>query len=219
MLTLCQQTSNLAWLGNVILVLSRTGLRISEAAALRWSDVDFARNIIKVTNDRDARRLKGLPRRRTKNRRDRWFPIHDELRPVLRRLPHLPDGRVLHGPRGALKADRVRTILIERVIRPLADRFPSPLGEPGFRDGRLHSFRHFFCSRCATEGIPQLTVQEWLGHSSSEMIRTYYHLHNEDAQRAMKKIRFAGAVDGNGAAEPPPEESEVPTGQATCEAS
>jgi integrase len=37
----CQATIGLMWLGNVIMALACTGMRISELAGLRWSDIDF----------------------------------------------------------------------------------------------------------------------------------------------------------------------------------
>ena len=88
-------------------------------------------------------------------------------------MPGTRDGVIFHGPRsGAIKADTVRTILIREVLTPLAGRFPSP-GVVGFRDGRLHSFRHYFCSVAANSGVPELAVMSWLGHSASAMVQHY----------------------------------------------
>ncbi|MBC8115475.1 MAG: tyrosine-type recombinase/integrase [Candidatus Saccharimonas sp.] len=67
--------------------------------------------------------------------------------------------------------------------------FPTKDGAvTGFIDGRLHSFRHYFCSICADSGVPEQTLMTWLGHRSSKMIRRYYHLHDEASQQAMKKF-------------------------------
>lgn len=210
MLEHCRQVPGLTWLADVIAVLSHTGLRISEAATLRWTDVDFAHGRISVTNDRSPKRA-ATDRRHTKNRRDRWFPIHARLRPVLERLPRTPDGRVLHGPRGGtLKPDTVRNILVTDVIAPLKARFPSHDGELGFEHGRLHSFRHFFCSRCANDGVPERILMNWLGHNDSAMIRIYYHLQDQDAQRRMQQIEFTGPVGGSVVADGGPIVSEAP---------
>lgn len=113
-------------------------------------------------------------------------------------LPRNRDGLIFHGPRGGLlKPDVVRTILIRDVLTPLAKRFPTPAGEIGFRDGRLHSFRHYFC---ANSGVPEQVVMEWLGHSHSAMVRHYYHLHNDEAQRQMKRLNFVQGAGGADAA-------------------
>ncbi len=86
--------------------------------------------------------------------------------------------------------------LIREVIDPLAKKFPIPDGERGFRDGRVHSFRHAFCSNCANNGVPERMLMGWLGHANSEMIRHYYHLHNEESQRRMNDLDFLGGAGG-----------------------
>jgi integrase len=97
---------------------------------------------------------------------------------------------------GTIRPDKVRTALIRDVLKPLADRFVGHAGERGFLDGRLHSFRHYFCGRCARDGVPEQTVMVWLGHQDSRMVRHYYQLHDEDAQRQMNKLK---SVDDAGA--------------------
>ena len=85
---------------------------------------------------------------------------------------------------GVLRPDNVRWVLIKQVIEPLANQFPSEKEEIGFKDGRLHSLRHFFCSVCAHSQIPEQVVMRWLGHRDSKMVRRYYHLHDEESQRS-----------------------------------
>ncbi len=131
------------WLRQVLICLAATGLRISELASLRWSDVDFGKGFIETTK----KGKNGLEKRTTKSGRDRTFPIQEMLGELLRTMPQHPDGRVFHGPLdGKIKADTVRRILIRDVLTPLAPQFPAPPDQRGFIDGRLHSFRHYFCS-------------------------------------------------------------------------
>jgi integrase len=109
-----------------------------------------------------------------------------------------PDGFVFHGPRGGrLKPDTLRQVLIREVLTQLRARFPPPGGQAGFADGRLHSFRHFFCSACANNGVPEQVVMAWLGHRDSTMVRHYYHLHDEEAQRQMGRLKFLGEAGGD----------------------
>ncbi|WP_296457480.1 tyrosine-type recombinase/integrase [Rubinisphaera sp.] len=99
--------------------------------------------------------------------------------------------RVFHGSRGGkIKPDVVRTVLIRDLLKPLADRFPSPDGEVGFIDGRLHSFRHYFCSVCANNNIPERILMDWLGHKDSKMISRYYHLNEKTSTEQMSKIQI-----------------------------
>ncbi|HVK13341.1 MAG TPA: site-specific integrase [Gemmataceae bacterium] len=200
-LTHCRAAADLQWMGDVFTALVTTGLRISELAALRWSDIDFATNVIRLTDESGGRRTEGRRRRQTKSGRGRTLPINADLKAVLDALTEAKDGLVFHGPRGGvLKPDTVRNVLIRDVLGPLSDRFPTPAGEVGFVDGRLHSCRHYFASQCAAEGLSEQTVMAWLGHRDSKMARHYFHLPNETAQRHMGRLRLLGDAGGAGAA-------------------
>jgi integrase len=194
MVRLCRESEDLGWLADVLTALACTGLRISELAALRRSDVDREKNLITLTDDSTrGRRKAGQQARQTKSGRSRSFPIHGDLLEVLDGLTPATDGLVFHGPRGGrLKPDTLRQVLIREVLAPLQERFATPHGESGFADGRLHSFRHFFCSACASSGVPERVVMEWLGHSDSKMVRHYFHLHDDEAQRQMQRLNFVG---------------------------
>ena len=194
----------LAWLAGVLLALATTGLRISELSGLRWSDIDFDGGMIRLVDETSSGRRRGLQTgkaRTLKSGRGRSFPIQEELLPALRDLHRDPDGSVFHGPRtGRLKPDVVRRVLIRDVLTPLAGRFSTPEGEVGFADGRLHSFRHFFCSLCANRGVSQRVVMRWLGHKDSRMVEHYYHLHDDEARRQMGRIKlFDEGTSGLGA--------------------
>jgi integrase len=188
-LTHCN-TPDLCWLRYVIIGLAATGLRISELAGLRWTDINLERGLITLT-DETMKKSRGKEKRTTKSGRDRTFPIQESLRDILISLPHHSDGRVFHGPLGGkIKADTVRRILVRDVLTPLAGQFPSEPGEPGFVDGRLHSFRHYFCSNCANRGVKERVLMSWLGHRSSRMVHRYYHLHDDESIRQMQQVQL-----------------------------
>jgi integrase len=161
--------------------------------------------MIRLVDETSAGRRRGLKQGKTrilKSGRDRSFPIQEELLTALRVLLRHPDGAVFHGPRGGrLKPDFVRRVFIRDVLNALAERFPSPIDEIGFADGRLHSFRHFFCSLCANCAVSQRVVMRWLGHKGSRMVEYYYHLHDDEARRQMGLIKlFDGKTSGPSAA-------------------
>ena len=110
---------------------------------------------------------------------------------VLRTMSPHPDGRVFHGPLGGkIKADTVRRILIRDVLTPLAPRFPLQADERGFIDGRLHSFRYYFCSNCAHSGVKERVLMNWLGHRNSRMVHRDYHLHDVESIRQMQQVKL-----------------------------
>jgi integrase len=199
MVSLCLEDRRLGWMGEIIVALAATGLRISELASLRWSDINLEDNLILLTDEsaRSPHKVKAL-RRETKSGHSRSFPIGRELREVLLRKERAADGVLFRGPLGGrLKPDTVRNVLIRDVLRPLSQRFPTPEGEIGFEDGRLHSYRHYFCSTRANSGkIPELAVMRWLGHRDSSMVKHYYHLHDHEAQRLMEQVCFIGNTGG-----------------------
>ncbi len=189
MVEYCQQKPGLNWLANVFLALGLTGMRISELAQLRWSNIDLTENPQIALIDESRRSRRGRSRTTTKNKRSRRFPINLRLVPVLKSLPRHADGLVFHGPRnGKIKPDTIRNILIKEVLAPLKKQFPAADGDVGFEHGRLHSFRHFFCSQCANQGVTERALMNWLGHRNAAMVRRYYHLDAEESRRQMDRV-------------------------------
>jgi integrase len=204
MLVHCQQHTELRWLHPVLATLAHTGLRISELASLRSSDIDFENNLVRLTDERSSRKRSRGSTRTLKGKRSRSFPIHPDLRPVLLAMPRSTDGRLFHGPLGGkIKPDTIRRVLIREVLTPLKEQFPTPPGAAvGFVDGRLHSFRHYFCSICASSGqVTEQTLMSWLGHRESSMIRRYFQLLDQASQRQMQSLTFIPAA-GNVPAAP-----------------
>ena len=192
MVSHCQNAGELEWLENLIIALACTGLRISELVELRWSDIDLESDNLILTDESGYSDNQTMRRRTLKNGRSRSFPIHADLATVLDRIQRV-DQYIFHGPRGGrLKPDTARRCFVRDIIKPLTSRFPSDGSTTSFEDGRFHSFRHYFCSTCANNNVPERVLMQWLGHSSSEMIKIYYHLHNEESRRQMNKINFLG---------------------------
>jgi hypothetical protein len=50
---------------------------------------------------------------------------------------------------------------------------------------------------CASNGVPERVVMAWVGHADSEMVRHYFHLHDEEAHRHMSRLHLLmGTVGG-----------------------
>lgn len=190
MLAYCRATEGLYWLGDVIETLALTGLRISELAGLRWEQVKIdAQLLILSDTTRSAKKSELDAASRTKSHRARSLPLKPELQTLFARLTRRKDGFVFQGPNGGrLKPDTVRNILRRDVLATLAKRFPPGTNGRGIEAGRLHSFRHFFCSAAVNGGVPEGMLMEWLGHRDSDMIRHYSHLRPEEALRHMARV-------------------------------
>ncbi len=176
-------------------------MRIEELVNLKWSDIKFDERTLTIADESGFAKQTAASRS-TKSSRTRHLPIRQELLAVLRSIPRT-DQYIFHGPRGGrLKADTVRNAFVREVIKPLTKRFPKQFeNEKAFEDGRLHSFRHYFCSVCANTGIPERITMEWLGHADSEMVRHYYHLNDEESRRKMDQLDLLGIGDGRSVAD------------------
>lgn len=196
----CRAIPGLTWLGDLIVGLACTGMRIGEAAALQWRDINLSAKTIRIADERGSRR-KGQSgaARTTKGKRSRVIPISQELLPLLQSVS-VKGGLVFHAAKGGqLRSRNVLAQFIKHVIEPLKTRFPLPEGEAiGFEHGRLHSFRHFFCSQAFVGGANVGEIQDWLGHADSDTVQHYRHLRDEDARRRMDSLTFLGSDDQNG---------------------
>ncbi len=197
----CQQRRDLCWLRHVIVALATTGFRISELAQLRWPDVHLEEGVLHLPDrSRHGSRSQRERARKTKGRRERTLPIHEDLRQILEELKPHRDGRIFRGPRGGgLKPDTVLRIFRREVIKPLTPRFPSLPDEPGFADATVHSFRHFFCSQAANSGVPEQMLMSWLGHADSKMVRRYYHTDRQASRQWMAKLTYTPSAGARAA--------------------
>lgn len=194
MLAHCQQSSNLGWMTEIVLVLALTGVRISELVSLKWTDIKYddkgqAKTII-LTDDRASSKKRAKDKqRRLKGKRGRSIPLAKQVVEILSRMSRHQDGRIFHGPNGGrLKPDTVRNVFIREVINPLESRFPSSKDEVGFKDGRLHGFRHFFVSQAFLRKVSENQIKDWVGHRDSRVIELYRHQHDQHSHETMQDI-------------------------------
>ncbi|HYW88826.1 MAG TPA: site-specific integrase, partial [Chloroflexota bacterium] len=149
-------------------VLLLTGLRIGEAAALRWSDVDLDSGRLHV--HRSYRRtLAGPVLSAPKTARGRrTIPLGAAGLRALRAQrqtapPWTSDALVFPNRLGApLRADKV-----------LAE-FKEVLAAAGLPKRRLHDLRHTFATGLFARGVSHRAAQELLGHARLEMTMDLY---------------------------------------------
>ncbi len=147
--------------------LSYTGLRKSEAAALRADWIDLKAWTIHLP----AEAVKG----RMGDRRPRTFPILHDARPLFTRLVAnaRPDGAVF----------RVR-----EVTRSLANACKFAGWPHRFTH---HTLRHYFGTRCLQAGIPVQEVAAWLGHrdGGALLLRIYAHACPQFAASVAERLK------------------------------
>lgn len=163
----------------LLTVFLTTGLRVGEALALRWEDIDLDAGRLSVRHTLEQ--LPGKP----------WRLAEPKSATSRRTLPLLPEARA------ALSAQRAR--VLELQLRTVAWRdhglvFPSATGEPphvtsvshAFKKllvpgglpstHRLHDLRHSTATYLLAKGVPPRVVMELLGHSQISMTMRYQHV-------------------------------------------
>ncbi len=167
------------------------GLRLGEAAALKVSDVDFIRKLIRV--DRQVQRANGK---------------QVEIRP-----PKYGSNRTVYAPDGLIEllSEHVRVQVPgddpDRWLFPGEGEHPLHQNSVGYlwRKARaaagveyvLHDLRHFYASGLINAGCDVVTVQRAMGHKSATVtLNTYAHRwpKAEDRTRKAAAGLFAGAV-------------------------
>ncbi|MGI8803924.1 MAG: tyrosine-type recombinase/integrase [Solirubrobacteraceae bacterium] len=158
-------------------VLVATGLRISEALALTWLDVDFDNSAIRV-----LRSGKPAGDGSTKGDRFRAVDFGPRLSGILLRLRAEQADRGGDGSKGPVFPGPGRWSTTEaaaRMDRNTVSRswHKRALKSAELRDMTLHSLRHTAAAAWLTTGRPLIYVQRQLGHASiTTTERLYGHL-------------------------------------------
>lgn len=152
----------------LLLVLALAGLRISEALALTWKDVDLdaAAPVLRVR--RRWRKGTLAPPKSRYGKRD--VPIATQLLAALvDREPGGDDDLVFANEHG-------RPLVAESILEPAMKRPARAAGVPW---ATFHSLRHTCATRLIAAGRSGPQVQRWLGHHSADFtMRTYAALHD-----------------------------------------
>jgi integrase len=156
-----------------------TGLRISEALALTWDDVDLDSRTIRVLRSRKAE-----GRGSTKGDRFRAVDFGPRLERVMHALPRAgsadPRTLVFRGPRGGeLSRSDVSRDLHKQALEDAALR----------RTLRLHDLRHTAAASWLAAGLPLIYVQRQLGHASITTTQQVYgHLEESFLRDAADRV-------------------------------
>ena len=170
--------------GELFRVLAYTGMRLGEALALRWVDVDLSGRRLIV-----QRAVSGTTEGPTKAWQVRYVPVADPAHDALERLRAredftLRDDYVFCGRTGSrLDASALRK------------RYHAARRKAGLRHVKLHGLRHGAGSLVARQS-DAVFVQHFLGHSKMATTERYMHAkaRKEDVDRLNKAFALAGGA-------------------------
>ena len=141
---------------DLVLVLVDTGMRLNEALALKYADINFNTNLISI-----------------------WFNKGDRPRslPMTKRVKGIMETRKGDGVEKPFSIRDYHAENAWKSIRKL-------VGLEGDKEFVLHALRHTCASRLVNRGIDLYVVKEWLGHSTIQVTEKYAHLAPEKLAHA-----------------------------------
>jgi integrase len=158
---------------NFVEFLGYSGLRLSEARAVRWRDVNIEHETLTITGGEHG----------TKNHEFRVIPLFPALKRLLATRVEaadvvLPDAKVF-----ALETAK-------QALGTCCERLNLP-------HWGHHAMRHFFCSNAIEVGIDFKVIAEWLGHKDGGLLvaKTYGHLRAEHSAAMALRMTFDIATD------------------------
>ena len=157
---------------NLVELLAYSGMRLREATAMRWADVDFEQGRFTVTGGEGG----------TKNLEMRAVPLFPALRAFLERL------RASRQPPAIQSEDLVARIASAKRSMEYACK------KADLPDFTHHAMRHYFVTNAIEAGVDYKAIAGWVGHKDGGLLvaRTYGHLRDQHSYEMAKRMTFSG---------------------------
>ncbi len=174
-------------LRRIILAAAMTGLRESELIGLRWRDIDWAAQRIRVRKPyvRGEHSTDGKSELSTRRSVPLATRLARELDGWSRRSPYNAEENLVfaHPTKGTpLDGSKVNK------------RFKAASRDAGVRVIKFHDLRHTFATRLAASNTPIRTIQEFLGHADSKTTQIYAHYAPSEQEVQLVDAAFAQPV-------------------------
>ncbi len=169
---------------NVYLIQMFMGLRVGEALALRYSDIDLKRNIVKVnktlTKDKNERVIMGDSTKTYAGIREIPIPefIKNSIIEQMQLSENNPDRQLFISQNGNLVDGKN----VNRQLKKC-------LSEIGITGITTHSLRHTYGTRCVEAGMRAVALQRLMGHTDvSITLNTYTSIFNKYKESELEKL-------------------------------
>lgn len=139
-------------------------MRRGELVGLRWPNVDFASNVIR------------LPREITKSGKGRTIPLNGEALAALVELKER-----------AGVSERVLAGLGYGKSTP-SEKFGKATASAGITGVTLHTLRHTFATRLEDAGVDPFTARDLRGHATIQMTNYYTHATPDTMRRGVEAL-------------------------------
>ncbi len=159
-----------------VLCMARTGMRIGEATALQWIDIDFAKNCIIVRRNIPHHRQVETTKTVASQRRVDMSPeLSAELKKLRteRKKKALADGKIFAPEEWVFRTDEGTPIYYTNFLRPVWHKVQD-LAQ--VRRRTPHDLRHSWASHMLAGGADLAYVSAQLGHANPSItLRIYSH--------------------------------------------
>lgn len=157
-------------LKNIFTTAFFTGMRLNEILNMKWDWIDLSQNIITVKNSDDFK---------TKSKRERIIPIHQEVKSILQGYLSLG---IQH--KNDLVFYRKKNIKLNGEF--ISKQFKAAVRAAEINnDIHFHSLRHSFASNLVQRGVNLYVVKELLGHENIKTTQIYSHLTQNSLSNAV----------------------------------
>lgn len=172
-----------------ILISLRTGLRIGEVCALKWSDIDFVNHIIHIhatvsrVKDKNGKGTKLIIEKPKTKSSNREIPIPSDLYEVLISMKKISVSAFVISDRDTFISPRTYEYRYHKVLK-----------SSNVENVNYHTLRHTFATRCIEKGVDVKSLSEILGHSNiSTTLNTYVHSSIEFKKIQLEKLSTLSA--------------------------
>ena len=145
----------------LVMVLYYGGIRLNEARTLKWSDIDFDRNLIHL--------------KCTKGGNERVVFLHERLKECIIQLKGTFDREpvFVSESTGEMYSSRSIQLIVKGSARRAGIQ----------KDVTPHTLRHSFATHLLEGGVNILNIQRLLGHRNLKTTTIYTHVTNTDMNR------------------------------------
>jgi integrase len=170
------------------LLLSLMGLRPAEVCGQRWADLDLQLGTLEMTNTRTmVGNVKVLEKTAKTAAGERVLPLPSKALEALKRFRAQQAREKLAAGEGYIDSGYVVVdeLGIVRNTRQLREYAYRAMRRLGLRQVRLYDARHSCLSYLAVNGVPDVVLAAWAGHTNASFTkRKYVHVAPEDMKAA-----------------------------------
>jgi site-specific recombinase XerD len=152
----------------ILMLIYSAGLRIGECIRMRVADLDFERNTVFI--------------KAGKGKKDRISVLSQKLKQQLQQYlqAYTPDYWLFEGQTGGRYSSRS----IQQIFRRAVDKADvNPFST-------VHTLRHSFATHLLERGMDLRSIQELLGHNSSETTQIYTHITRKMKDKFVSPLDF-----------------------------